>query len=102
MKREHVSHVHTSLASIFKTVDLILGIPPLNQYDAAATNLREIFTGTPDFTPYTFAPVPFAPPNPLWRALTSRVSFSRPDSSERDLQRAILISEGLPRKEVRR
>ena len=40
VKKEYVSKTHTSLASIFKTVDLIFGLPPLNQYDAAATELR--------------------------------------------------------------
>ncbi len=101
VKHEHVSHVHTSLASIFKTVDLILGIPPLNQYDAAATDLREMFTGTPDFTPYTFAPITFAQASPMWRALTQGIDFSRPDDGEALLQRAILESEGLPREEAR-
>src|SRR5262249_44297008 len=100
VKREHVSHVHASLASIFKTADFILGIPPLNQYDAAATDLREIFTDRPNFRPYDFTPVPFAGPNPLWRALTRGVDFSRPDSGESELQKAILVSEGLPKKGV--
>jgi DNA-binding beta-propeller fold protein YncE len=98
VKREHVSHLHTSLASIFKTVDLVFGIAPLNQYDAAATDLRELFTDTPDFTPYTMTPVTFSQPNPLWRAMTRDVDFSRPDSSEAALRRAVLVSEGLPRK----
>jgi YVTN family beta-propeller protein len=43
---------HTSIASIFKTIYLLLGVPPLNQYDAAAADLREAFAMTPDFTPY--------------------------------------------------
>src|SRR6202008_2806475 len=33
VKRQHVTKRHISLASIFKTVDLIFGLPPLNQYD---------------------------------------------------------------------
>jgi hypothetical protein len=98
VKREHVSHVHTSLASIFKTVNMVFGLPPLNQYDAAATDLRELFTDTPDFTPYKMTPVPFVRANPLWRALTKGVDFSRPDASEAELRRAVLLSEGLPRK----
>ena len=44
VKKEYVSKTHISLASIFKTVNLILGLPPLNQYDAAATDLRDMFT----------------------------------------------------------
>jgi len=51
-----VSHIHTSMASILKTFDLILGMPFINQYDAAATDLSDMFTNTPDFTPYTALP----------------------------------------------
>jgi YVTN family beta-propeller protein len=51
-----VSHVHTSMASILKTIDLILGMPFINQYDAAASDLSDMFTDTPDFTPYTALP----------------------------------------------
>jgi YVTN family beta-propeller protein len=51
-----VSHPHTSMASILKTIDLILGMPFINQYDAAASDLSDMFTGTPDFTPYTALP----------------------------------------------
>jgi hypothetical protein len=36
------------------------GFSALNQYDAAATDLRDMFTGTPDFTPYTFQNVQYA------------------------------------------
>jgi hypothetical protein len=50
------SHVHTSMASILKTIDLILGMPFINQYDAAATDLSDMFTDTPDFMPYTALP----------------------------------------------
>jgi YVTN family beta-propeller protein len=51
--RRGVSHVHTSISSILKTFDLILGMPYLNQYDAAATDLSDSFTDKPDFAPYT-------------------------------------------------
>jgi DNA-binding beta-propeller fold protein YncE len=51
-----VSHIHTSMAGILKTFDLILGMPFMNQYDAAATDLSDMFTATPDFAPYTALP----------------------------------------------
>jgi DNA-binding beta-propeller fold protein YncE len=54
--RPGVSHMHTSMASILKTIDLILGIPFLNQYDAAATDLSDMFQNTPDFSPYEALP----------------------------------------------
>jgi len=99
VKRAHVSKVHTSLASIFKTVNLMFGLPPLNQYDAAATDLHELFTDTPDFTPYHAQTVQFAARvSPLWLALTGDLDFTRPDSNEVALQDAIMKSEGLPRR----
>jgi DNA-binding beta-propeller fold protein YncE len=98
VKHEYVSHAHTSLSSIFKTVDLLLGIPPLNQYDLAASDLSDLFTSEPDFAPYSFAPVEYdGTPNAQYSELTLSVDFSRPDTNERLLREAILRSEGLPR-----
>src|SRR5262245_27048261 len=96
VKKEYVSKTHTSLASIFKTVNLIFGLPPLNQYDAAATDLRDMFTGEPDFSPYHFQQITFAQQvSPLWLALTRDIDFSRPDVDEMKLRAAIMKSEGL-------
>jgi DNA-binding beta-propeller fold protein YncE len=98
VKREYVTKTHASLASIFKTVNLILGIPPLNLNDAAATDLRDLFTSKPDFTPYRFAPIQYAKKaNPIWVAMTRDIDFSRPDADETKLRLAIQRSEGLPR-----
>ena len=105
MKREHVSKTHISLASIFKTVDRILGMAPLNQYDAAATDLRDIFTGRPDFTPYDFVHVDYvaaAKVQKSWKTMTRGIDFRRPDGDEERLRRAIQTSEGLPRKKTAR
>jgi DNA-binding beta-propeller fold protein YncE len=54
--RRAVSHTHTSMLSILKTLERILGLPPLNQYDAAATDLSDCFTDLPDVSPYTALP----------------------------------------------
>ncbi len=59
-KKNYVSHTHSSFGSIFKTFWNILGVPYLNQYDAGATDLSDMFTDQPDFTPYQAIPV-----NPL-------------------------------------
>jgi YVTN family beta-propeller protein len=56
-RRGYALSAHTSIASIFKTIYLLLGAQPLNQYDAAASDLREAFTGKPDFTPYKSLPI---------------------------------------------
>jgi YVTN family beta-propeller protein len=52
-KKNYVSKVHYSFGSLFKTYWNILGLPYLNQYDAGATDLSDMFTGVPDLTPYT-------------------------------------------------
>jgi hypothetical protein len=101
IKREHVSKVHTSLASIFKTINLIFGIPPLNLYDATATDLREMFTSVPNLTPYTFRPVFFGTAKKSWSRLTRGIDFSEMDGDEVNLRAAIMKSEGLPRKLAR-
>jgi YVTN family beta-propeller protein len=51
-KRDYVSKVHYSFGSIFKTFWNVLGLPYLNQYDAAANDFADMFTATPDFNPY--------------------------------------------------
>ena len=56
-KRNYVSHMHYSFGSIFKTFWNVLGLPYLNQYDAAANDFADLFTGIPDFRPYDAAPV---------------------------------------------
>lgn len=56
-KRGYAMAGHSSISGIMKTIFLLLGAPPLNQFDAAATDLREVFTSRPDFTPYDRLPV---------------------------------------------
>ena len=68
------------------------------QYDAAATDLRDFFTSTSDFTPCPFQPVRYAQNvKPLWLAVAKGIDFSRPDADESRLHDAIMRSEGLPR-----
>ena len=55
-KRNHVEHAMYSTSGMLRTMELILGMPPMSQYDAAATPLFACFTNTPDLTPYTARP----------------------------------------------
>ncbi len=43
-------------ASMLRTIELILGLPPMSQYDAAATPMLDAFAARPDLTPYTARP----------------------------------------------
>jgi len=51
-RRGHVSHIHTSIPSIIKTINLIHGMPAINMYDAMASDLSDMFTADPDFSAY--------------------------------------------------
>jgi DNA-binding beta-propeller fold protein YncE len=48
------AHVNTmySTTSMLRTIELILGLPPMSQYDAASTPMWECFTPSPDLTPF--------------------------------------------------
>jgi hypothetical protein len=57
VKKGYVSHENSSFPGLLKTAFRLLKMPPLNLYDAAATDLSDAFTATPDFTPYELKPV---------------------------------------------
>lgn len=44
-----------STASMLRTMELILGLRPMSQFDAAATPMYNAFTGKPNFAEYTHA-----------------------------------------------
>ena len=56
-RRNFVFRNNASFPSILKTTFRILGLPPLNLFDAAATDLAECFQSEPDFAPYEVRPV---------------------------------------------
>ncbi len=49
-KRKAVIHDMYSTSSMLRTIELILGLKPMSQYDAAAPSMWNCFTKTPDFT----------------------------------------------------
>ena len=52
VKRGAVIHEMYSTSSVLRTIELILGLPPMSQYDAAAKPMYECFANKPDPTPY--------------------------------------------------
>ena len=51
-KRSYVSHRHTTIVSMHRTLYEIFGLPPLNMFDALANDFSDCFTTKPDFRPY--------------------------------------------------
>jgi YVTN family beta-propeller protein len=59
-KRGAVVSTQYNTTSILRTIEQILGLPPMNQFDASATPMFDCFTDQPDFTPYTVLPATIA------------------------------------------
>jgi hypothetical protein len=53
VKTGSVSHEHSSMGSITRTIDELLGVGSLNLEDALAGELSGIFTATPHLEPFT-------------------------------------------------
>ena len=51
-KRKFVDHTNYNQTGMVKTIELILGLPPMNQLDLSATPMRNCFQAEPDLTPY--------------------------------------------------
>jgi YVTN family beta-propeller protein len=56
-KRKNVDHTMYSTSGMLRTIELILGLPPMSQYDAGATPMYRSFTSNPDFSRYQSVPV---------------------------------------------
>jgi hypothetical protein len=56
VRRGFVDHQMYSSVSLLNTIEGILGLPPMTQYDGVATPLWALFQATPDLTPFTFLP----------------------------------------------
>ena len=70
-KRGQVISTHYNQNSILRTIELILGLPPMNQFDMAANPMTDCFTDKPDFTPYVALvnQIPLDEMNPLLSSL---------------------------------
>jgi len=53
---KHTVHTNYNQVSLVRTIEQILGIPPMNISDATAMPMFDCFSQTPDFTPFLSAP----------------------------------------------
>jgi DNA-binding beta-propeller fold protein YncE len=65
-RRGAVVSTQYNQTSIIRTMELILGLPPMNIMDATATPMSDCFTDTPNLAPFTAVPnqVPLDQVNP--------------------------------------
>jgi hypothetical protein len=55
-RRGAVDSTLYTTSGVLRTMELVLGLPPMSQYDAAATPLYAAFATKPDPAPYTVRP----------------------------------------------
>ncbi len=56
VKRHAVIGTAYNTTSVVRTIELILGLPPMNIMDASATPMGDCFMDSPDLTPFTSVP----------------------------------------------
>lgn len=56
VKRHFVDHTMYTTSSMIHTIELILGMPPMTQYDAAAVPMWRCFSEQPDTSPFIALP----------------------------------------------
>lgn len=98
-KRGEVISTHYNQNSILRTMELILGLSPMNQFDMAATVMTDCFTDTPDFSPYVALEnqIPLNEMNPEISSLNekSKQYFFAKKSMDMDLDEIDQADEGL-------
>jgi YVTN family beta-propeller protein len=102
-KRHTVVSVNYNQTSILRTMELMLGLPPMNQMDATATPMTACFNEQPDLTPFEAVTnnIPLDHMNPNLSdikdrrvlhdaAVSAHLPFAKPDQCPDDVLNRIL------------
>ncbi|WP_165246456.1 bifunctional YncE family protein/alkaline phosphatase family protein [Paludisphaera soli] len=102
-KRNAVVSTQYNTTSMIRTIEQILGLPPMNQFDAGATPMFDCFVDEPDLTPFDSVAnlVPLDQMNPQPRAirdealredalLSAQLNFREVDKAPEDVLNRIL------------
>jgi DNA-binding beta-propeller fold protein YncE len=86
-KRKHVDSTMYSTSSMLRTMELILGLQPMSQFDAAARPMYRSFTAKADFAPYTHAPAgvdvnAVNRPEAFGAALSEKLDLAKEDQAD--------------------
>ena len=94
-KRNEVISTYYSQINMVRTMENILGIPPMNQFDVAAEPMNDCFIDIPDFTPYKALPnnIPLDELNPPLESLNGKQLYWAKKSMEQNLDELDRIDE---------
>ncbi len=98
-----VDSTNYNQTSMVRTLELILGLPPMNQLDASATPMASCFTDKPDFSPYRAVPniIPLDQMNPQmadirnprqrhWAEVSVKLPLDEVDEADEDTFNRVL------------
>jgi YVTN family beta-propeller protein len=85
-KRNFVDSTMYSTSGMLRTMELILGLPPMSQYDAAATPMYNSFTNKANLTPFKHRPARIDlaeknPPNAPGALRSMEMNFEKEDAA---------------------
>ena len=102
-KRHAVVGTQYNQTSLLRTMELMLGLPPMNQFDATATPMFDCFTNAPDFTAFNAVTnnVPLDEMNPEAKKVSdlqlrkdamasAKLPLTKPDQCNEDVLNRIL------------
>jgi DNA-binding beta-propeller fold protein YncE len=102
-RRKQVVSTQYNTTSLIRTIEQILGLPPMNQFDASATPMFDCFHDQPDLAPFDSVPsnVPLDQMNPQPNAIrnavlredalvSARLNFREVDKAPEDVLNRIL------------
>jgi hypothetical protein len=102
-KRGGVVSTQYNTTSMLRTIEQVLGLPPMNQFDASATPMWDCFNAVPDWTPFESVPSQVAldelnPPVKTVKdrasrrnaELSARLNFQQVDRAPEDVLNRIL------------
>ncbi|HRH58935.1 MAG TPA: bifunctional YncE family protein/alkaline phosphatase family protein [Chitinophagaceae bacterium] len=89
IKRSFIDHTMYSTTSVLRTIELILGIPPMSQYDAAATPMWRCFQPNADLTAFNAKPLQWDineknTKQNAWQRLSETFDFTKEDRAPDD------------------
>jgi len=103
VRRHAVVSTQYNTTSLLRTMEQILGLPPMNQFDASAVPMSDCFTDVPDLAPFAAVPnnVPLDQMNPEDKRVMTpqhyrdmlacgKMNFSVPDKAPEDAFNRIL------------
>ena len=85
VKRNYIDHTPYTTSSMLRTMELILGIPPMSQYDAAALPMWRCFSSQPTTTAFIAKPaqIDLKEVNTAmneWQRLSDKMDFVKEDN----------------------